>query len=142
MTLKFFRLVGLGLLLSSLHATALSAEVAVIVHPSFPGSSLSKADFANLYLGRTRNFPDGSSATPLDLAGGPARDAMLRGLLEKTEEQFVHIWSRLVFSGNSKSMQKLADEKTMVERVANDRTAIGYVDASAVNSSVKVLTIK
>lgn len=142
MTHKYFRLVGLSLLLLSFNVPALSAEIAVIVHPSFPGTTLSKADFANLYLGRTRNFPNGSSATPLDLAAGPARDAMLSGLLEKTEEQFVHIWSRLVFSGNSKSMQKLADDKTMIERVANDRTAIGYVDASSVNSSVKVLTIK
>lgn len=142
MILKCIRLVGLGLLLSSFNATALSAEIAVIVHPSFPASSLSKSDFANLYLGRTKSFPDGSSATPLDLAGGPARNQMLSGLLEKTEEQFAHIWSRLVFSGNSKSLQRVDGDKAMIDRVANDRTAIGYVDASAVDGSVKVLAIK
>lgn len=141
MTHKYAVVAGIGLLLASLSAPVL-AELAVIVHPSFAGSSLAKAEFANLYLGRTTKFPDGSRATPLDVSASKAKSEMLSDLLGKTEEQFVHIWARLVFSGNANSLERVADDKAMVDRVAGDPSAIGYVDASAVNNSVKVLSVK
>jgi hypothetical protein len=124
------------------YAAPTNADVAVIVHPSFPGGSLSKADFARLYLGRGNTFPSGKQAKPIELASGPVRDEMLTKLLEKTDAQFVHIWSRLVFSGNAKSLDKVADDNAMLARVASDPSAIGYVDSKSVTSSVKVLTVE
>lgn len=134
--LRFF------LLLLGACAVTAQADVAVIVHPSFPGSSLSKADFARLYLGRTTTFPNGKQASALDLAPGPVRDEMLSTLLDKTDSEMAHIWSRLVFSGNAKSLTRAADSKDMLERIASDPNAIGYVDAKSVNASVKVLTVQ
>jgi ABC-type phosphate transport system substrate-binding protein len=64
---------------------------------------------------------------------------MLSQLLEKTESEVANIWSKLVFSGNAKSLPRVADEKAMLARVAGDPNAIGYVDSKSVNSSVKVL---
>jgi hypothetical protein len=130
------------LLLLGICGASANADIAIIVHPSFPGTGLSKSDFASLYLGRTSTFPGGSQATPIDLASGPVRDQMLSQLLDKTDAQMAHIWSRLVFSGNAKSLSRVADDKAMLERVAKDPSAIGYVDASSVNSSVKVLTLR
>ena len=62
--------------------------------------------------------------------------------LEKTDAQVAHIWSRLVFSGNAKSLPRVPDDKAMLEHVAKNPTSIGYVDSKSVSSSVKVLTIK
>jgi hypothetical protein len=130
------------LLLFIIYGAAASADVAVIVHPSFPASSVSKADFARLYLGRTTTFPSGTQASPIDLPSGPVREQMLSKLLEKTDAEMAHIWSRLVFSGNAKSLPRVPDEKAMLQRVASDPSAIGYVDSKSVDGSVKVLTIK
>ena len=130
------------LLLLGICAASANADIAIVVHPSFQGTSLSKSDFASLYLGRSSTFPSGNQATPIDQPSGPVRDQMLSQLLDKTDAQMAHIWSRLVFSGNAKSLPKVADDKAMLERVAKDPSAIGYVDASSVNSSVKVLAIK
>lgn len=135
-------LVTACLLLLGICAASANADVAVIVHPSFPGTALSKSDFASLYLGRATTFPSGSQATPIDLPTGPVRNQMLSQLLDKTDAQMAHIWSRLVFSGNAKSLSRVADDKAMLERIAKDPSAIGYVDASSVSSSVKVLTIQ
>lgn len=67
---------------------------------------------------------------------------MLQELLEKTDSEVANIWSKLVFSGNAKSLERVADEKAMLQRVASDPSAIGYVDAKSVDDSVKVLTVK
>lgn len=118
------------------------ADIAVIVHPSFPGDSLSKSDFARLYLGRTNTFPNGKPANAIELAPGAVRAQMLSQLLDKTDAEVAHIWSKLVFSGNAKSLERAGDEKAMLARVAGDPSAIGYVDAKSVDGSVKVLTVQ
>lgn len=131
-----------GVLLFVAHLAPANADVAVIVHPSFPAASLSKADFARLYLGRASTFPAGGHATPIDRATDPVREEMLSKLLEKTDEQMAYIWSRLIFSGNAKSLEKVTDDKAMLERVAKDPSAIGYVDPKSVNGSVKVVAVE
>lgn len=118
------------------------ADVAVIVHPSFPATTLSKADFAKLYLGRTTTFPSGTQAHAIELPPGPVREQMLGAFLQKTDAEVAAIWSKLVFSGNAKSLPRVADEKAMLDRVASDPNAIGYVEAKSVDGSVKVLKVQ
>ena len=118
------------------------AEVVIIVNPGFAGSSISKADFVNLYMGRATSFPGGGKATPLELGEGAVRDSMLSTYLGKTSDQMSQIWSRLVFSGNAKPLEKMDSDKAMVARVAADASAIGYVDANSVDSSVKVISVQ
>lgn len=142
MRVKNFSLLVAGLMLLGTYGGFANADVAIVVHPSFPSDTLSKADLVRLYLGRTTSFPSGTPANPIDFVSGPVRSEMLSKYLEKTETEMAHIWSRLVFSGSAKSLPKVADDKAMLERVANDPTAIGYVDPKSVNASVKVLAIK
>ncbi|HET9396698.1 MAG TPA: hypothetical protein VFO36_11620 [Nitrospiraceae bacterium] len=141
--MRAIRLSALTLcVLLGLSSVAAHADIVVIVHPSYPAATLNKADFARLYLGRTTTFPGGKQANAIDLAPGPVREQMLSQLLEKTDSEVAHIWSKLVFSGNAKSLPRVADEAAMIERVAGDPNAIGYVDAKSVKGSVKVLTLQ
>jgi len=48
-------------------------------------------------------------------------------------------WSRLVFTGKGKPPMSVGSASEMLSAVAADSSAIGYVDASQVNDSVKVV---
>lgn len=114
------------------------AEQVVIVHPS-NSSSLSNADVANLYLAKTKTFPNGAPATPLNLSDSSAtRTAFESDVVGRTESQMKTYWSRLLFTGKAVPIRQIDSDQQMVEAVASDVSAIGYVDASSVNDSVKV----
>ena len=48
-------------------------------------------------------------------------------------------WSRLVFSGKATPPKEMANSADMKKFVAGNPDAIGYIEKSAVDSSVKVV---
>jgi ABC-type phosphate transport system substrate-binding protein len=120
--------VGLGLAVS---AMAVSAQVVVV------GSSaavVGKDEVVNTYLGRSFNLH------PLDLPEGSAvRDAFYKKVTERDSAQVKAIWSRVVFSGKGQAPKVLPDDAAVKKALASDPNAIGYMDKSAVDGSVKVV---
>jgi hypothetical protein len=47
-------------------------------------------------------------------------------------------WSRLVFSGKGQPPRQLSDSAAVKKAVAADPKAVGYIEKSAVDASVKV----
>ena len=121
-------------------STICSAEVAVIVSPSSGISSLSKQDIARIYLGKAKSFPNGQKAVPVQLfEDSPTRDKFNEEICNKSASQFKAHWSKLVFTGKGKPPEIINSDSEVVKAVALDPNKIGYVDASAVDSSVHVV---
>lgn len=116
------------------------AEVAVIVHPSASFSALSQEDIARIFLGKSKSFPDGGKAVPVNQAEGSAtRDKFNEAVCKKNASQYKAYWSQLVFTGKGTAPKDVGDDAAVKAQVAANPGAIGYVDASAVDSSVKVV---
>lgn len=118
-------------ILSFSHLT-LAAELVVIGHPS--ASTLSKNQIADIYLGKSNSgtlydLPEGSDlyATFYDQATG------------RNVSQVKSTWARIVFSGQAQAPKQLSDSNSVVSAVAENPNAIGYIDKSALNDTVKVL---
>lgn len=123
----------------ALVASAASAEVAVIVHPS-NAATLDQAEIARLFTGRGTTFNNGSKATPFNLAeAAPARAQFDTKVLNKSSSQMKAFWSKLVFTGKGTPPKEMASDAEMKSTVSSDPTAIGYIDASAVDDTVKVV---
>lgn len=116
------------------------AEVAVIVHPS--NAAAMDADFVNkLYLGREKSFPGGATAIPLALADSNAAAGEFNDkVLKKSASQLKAYWSKLLFTGKGTPPKEIGSDAEMVSLVASNPNMIGFVDAAAVNDSVKVVT--
>lgn len=129
------------LLCASLLASTLSfAETAVIVSASNTNGSIDKATIAKIFLGKSKSFPDGSAATPVDQNDGTAaREAFNSAVLGKSASQLKSYWSRLIFTGKGTPPKQSGDDAAIKTLVAGDAKLIGYIDASAVDSSVKVV---
>lgn len=114
------------------------ANVAVIVHPS-NGAALSQDDLNKIYMGRSKSFADGQAAEAVNLADSVAtRGDFDQKALGRSSSQMKAYWSKLVFTGKGTPPKELASEQEVIDAVAKNPAAIGYVSAGAVNGSVKV----
>lgn len=126
--------------LLALASSPVLAGTVVIVSAKSATGSLSKSQVSALYLGKTRSLPQGGNATLFDLLGSSAtRGAFYQGVTGKSASQVKSVWSRLVFSGRAVPPKELSSDAAVVKAVAGDPNAVGYVDSSAVNGSVKVV---
>ncbi len=132
------KVLTLGFLLGfSLSGTA----QVVIVNAQNPTSALSKAEVEQLFTGKSKNFPGGSAATPVDNAA--ARESFYKSLTGKSSDQIKAYWAKLEFTGMGKAPMEAANGKAVAEQVAKSPGSIGYVDKSEVTPGVKaVLTLQ
>lgn len=114
------------------------AGVAVIVHPS-NGDSIDKKAIENIYLGKTKSFPGGSQAVPVNLEGGPVREAFDSNVLGKSSSQLKSYWSQKVFTGKGTPPKEVTTPDEVIGLVSSNPNIIGYIDSSQVNGSVKVV---
>jgi ABC-type phosphate transport system substrate-binding protein len=115
------------------------SDVAVIVNKSV-ADSMSEADISNVFLGKTKSFPSGAQAIPIDQAAGSApRVTFYSKLTGKDDSQLKAYWSRLIFTGKGQPPKEVGGDADVVGLVGGNPNMIGYVDAGAVNDSVKVI---
>lgn len=121
------------------------AEIVVIVHPENPIQTLTAKQVSDLYLGRNRHFyPEaeqaGQAATIYEhTTDSPLREKFFRSLNGMSMNQLNAYWARLRFSGEVLPPATTADSRSMLDAVKRNRNAIGYVDSTAVDASVKIV---
>lgn len=114
--------------------TALAqAEVAVIVNPGATASP-SQSDVGNIFLGKDKSM---KGVDHKDWSA--TKDTFYSAVTNKSESQLKSYWSGLVFTGKGQPLPSVAGDADVIAKVAAEPDAIGYVDAAAVNDSVKVL---
>ena len=135
-----------ALLLGLAWVQTLCAEMVVIVHPSNPVQTMTAREVSDLYLGRSRAFPsgDGGALMAATLYEPPSdsvqRESFFRALNGMSLHQLNAYWARLRFSGEVLPPLVLADNRTLLNAVGRERSAIAYVDAAAVgDASVKIV---
>lgn len=131
---------GLLILITSFISLLCHAETAVIVSSSNTNASVSTSDISKIFLGKSKSFPDGSQATPIDHKDGTTtREAFNEKVLGKSASQLKSYWSRLIFTGKGTPPKQYASDAEVKAAVSSDPSLIGYIDSSAVDGTVKVV---
>jgi ABC-type phosphate transport system substrate-binding protein len=112
---------------------ALAAEIVVIVNPKNPASRMFSEQAAQFFLGKSTLF------TPIEHTEGPLRNEFSQKVLGKDSSQVKTQWSKLVFTGKGTAPKEYASSAEVKKAVAADVQAIGYIEKSAVDDSVKVI---
>lgn len=113
-------------------AASAQAQVAVVMNPS--AAPLTHEQVANIFLGRSPEFK------PVDLPESAAvRATFYKKATDRDIAQVKAVWSRLVFSGKAAPPKEVADAAAVKAAVIADPKAVGYIDKSAVDGSVKVV---
>lgn len=124
------------LLSASLAVTALPsfAEIVIVINPKNAAPQMSSEQAAQYFLGKSTTF------TPVDQTEGSAiRLEFYKKLADKEASQVKAIWSKLVFTGKGTLPREMASNDAVKKAVAADTNAIGYIEKSAVDGSVKVV---
>lgn len=130
-------LTGLALTACSIAA---QAQVAVVVNPKSAAASMTADQVAGIFLGKTSTLPSGATAAAADQAEGSAvREQFYSKVAGKQAAQVKAAWSRLVFSGKATPPKELGNSAEVKKFVAANPDAIGYIEKSAVDGSVKVV---
>lgn len=136
--MKFLISVCLSLLLLIAPLSA-NAAIAVIVHPS-NSAALDNNTISRVFLGKLKSFPGGGQAVPVNLAeSDPTTTAFNKSVLKKSGSQLKAYWSKLVFTGKGTPPKVIDSSAEMIKLVGSNPNLIGYVDASQVDGSVKVI---
>ena len=112
--------------------SARAIDIVAIGNPA--AAPLTRDQLANVYLGHNQ------ALTPLDQPeSAPIRADYYKRLTGRDASQIKAMWARLTFTGKGQSPRELSDSNAVKKAVAADPKAIGYIEKSAVDDSVKVL---
>jgi ABC-type phosphate transport system substrate-binding protein len=128
-------LVLAALAAATMSATATaSAETVVIVSQKNPATRMFSEQASQFFLGKSNLF------TPIDQAeGSPIRADFYHKVADKDPAQVKALWSKLVFTGKATPPKEYSGNAEVKKAVAADPKAIGYIDKSAVDDTVKVI---
>ena len=116
------------------------ADVVVVVSAKSSVKSLTSEQTARIFLGKVVTFPNGQTAFPIDQPEGSAiRDEFYSKVAHKNPSQLTAYWAKVIFTGDGHPPKLLADNLAVRKAIASNPNAIGYIDKSAVNRSVRVV---
>lgn len=118
-------------------------SLAIIVNQSNPVEDLSSTELRRIFLGERSHWPNGRRITLVMMQPGePERDTVLREVCRMSEKDFSNHFLHGLFTGEVFASPKtLATPVGVRKFVFNVPGAIGYLRASDVDASVKVVRI-
>jgi ABC-type phosphate transport system substrate-binding protein len=124
----------------TLGGEAALADVVAVVSAKSAITSLTADQVADIFLGRVSRFPNGLLAVPIDLRdGAPERDRFYARIAGKSPAQVKAYWSKIIFTGRGQPPKAVSSDIDMKKLIAANLTAIGYIDASMLDSTVRAL---
>jgi len=117
------------------------AQAIVIANPSVKATDVSKGDLKDVFTGASSSL-GGGHVIPVLLKDGPVSDEFLTAYIGKSDAAFRATWRNLVFSGQATMPKSLDGDAAVVEFVAHNPGAIGYIGKATPHEGVKVLAVR
>ena len=137
--MKLSKIISALLISILLTSTAFAASIAVIVHPSNSLSDASKDEIKRLFLSKTDAIKGKKLKAVAQNSSQPIRIVFDEDVLGKNPSKVKAYWARMVFTASGMPPPELDSNTAIIKWVSENPDAIGYIEDSAVNDSVKVL---
>jgi ABC-type phosphate transport system substrate-binding protein len=136
----FRNCLSLLLLAVAMFAASAYADVVVVVSSKSAIKSLTAEQTKKIFLSKVVTFPNGQNVLPIDQPeGSTVRDEFYAKVAHMNSSQLTAYWAKIIFTGDGRPPQLLADNLAVRKAIAGNPNAIGYIDKSAVNRSVRVV---
>ena len=127
------------LILSCWAGSAWAGDYAVIVNKD-NAAAIDKDTIGKIYRGELKAWKDGAQVTAVDLPeSNPVRESFTSEVLGKTVANVKALWAQMIFSGQALPPKQAASDEDVKKLVSANKGAIGYVKASSVDDSVRVV---
>jgi ABC-type phosphate transport system substrate-binding protein len=121
-------------------AGAAAPDVVPVVSAKSHVKDLNADQVADIFLGKTSHFPDGTQAVPIDQAeDSPVREKFYSQFTGKSPAQLKAYWSKIIFTGRGQPPRQVGNSAEAKRFVTQNPNAIAYIDASLVDDTVRVV---
>ncbi len=115
------------------------ADIVIIGNKNIRVDSITTEQAKKLWLGKLKKI-GGIKITVVDqTAGNPVFETFYTSVVKKNPSQLKAYWAKVSFTGKAFPPKQLKDDAAIIKWVASNPDALGYVDSSAVNDTVKLL---
>lgn len=114
----------------------------VVTSAKSPLKALNQDQVRDLFLGHISSLPDGKTATLVDQPeSSPLREEFYLKVANKSAAQARAQWAKLYFTGRGIPPREGMGSADIKRILNSTPDAIGYIDESALDSSVKVIFV-
>lgn len=138
----FGLLLGSMLLLSPMHGSAVGPriEIVVVANKAVNAARISRDELRPIFQTKKDTWPDGTPAKPINLPDtSPVRRAFDSAVLGLDADRVARYWIDRKIRGGERPPPTVSSSALVVKLVSKTAGALGYVEASAVDGSVKVV---
>ncbi len=136
---KFAIVVSMLLAIAGFGKTVYAGGVVVIVNKN-NNNIVDKRLIAKIYNGEAKGWESGGAIAALGLPDDNPETAMFCDeVIGKKLSHMKMVWSQMMFSGQSLPPKQVASDDEMKKMVSANVNAIGYIKASSLDDSVKVV---
>ena len=143
--MEALRRLGVAALAITLLAPASSGagDVALIVHPKNPVADLTRAEVVAIFKAEQQHWKAGERIyLILQESGTPERALLLKRVYLMSDVEMKHFWLAKLFRGEIAAFPRVVASSAAAKRiVAQAPNALAFIDAAAVDSTVKALRI-
>ena len=120
-----------------------AADVAIVVHPQNQESDLRSVELARVLRQEQRHWKTGGSIyLVFQGSGSPAREIVLRRVFRMNDVELKQFWLTKLYRGEITSFPRVVHSDAAVRRLVGlAAQALGFLEASAVDNTVKVLRV-
>ena len=130
------------LMLALLARAATAAEMVVVVSAHSTITALRAEQVADIFLSESTRFPNGGEVVALDLPiGSPLRDDFYLKIANRSPALMKAYWTKRIFTGRGQPPRELPNSMAVRKLVADNPTLIGYIERSALDSSVRPVLV-
>jgi ABC-type phosphate transport system substrate-binding protein len=138
--MRLLKRIHLCILALALTAPPTMADVVAVVSAKSPITILSVSQVADIFLCKVSHFPNGAPVMPIDQAEeSAARDEFYNKVSGKSAAQIKAYWAKIIFTGRGQPPPTASNSVDMKKRISGNPAAIGYIDRSQVDDTVKVV---
>ncbi len=117
------------------------AELVVVTAANDP-VTLSKSQISDVFLGKVTSLPDGRSVIPVDQPeSSPLRGQFYLKVANRSAAQAKAQWAKLYFTGRGVPPREGRDSSDIKKILNSTPGAIGYIDQTSLDDSVKVILV-
>jgi hypothetical protein len=118
-------------------AVPVRADIVVVVNKANT-QAIDMIYVTKMYAGTTLTWSDGSAITLLDQRDDAVRTEFAKAI-GKTVGNLKAVWTNLMFSGKAVPPKVMSSDAEVKAAVSADKAAIGYINASSIDETVKVI---
>lgn len=120
----------------------LSAEIFVVASAASPPLTLQPGQVGDLFMGKLLSLPDGRPVQLVDQPeSAPLRNEFYLEAANKSAAQARAQWAKLYFTGRGIPPRVAEGSKEVKKLVNSSPNALGYIDSSALDDSVRVVCV-